>query len=377
MKLYEYVIRRLILMVFVLFVVSVIVFFLTRGPLPPGSALAPYISPRLNDLQKLQLAQSLGVATPSCPSFTAFTSKAPGCIVPLYMQYFSWLQKVLFTGNWGLSQIPGIGSGVPTWTLFTERFPFTAELAVTGGILTIVVALPLGIVSATHNNKVPDHASRIFALTGYSMPIFWLGYLLQLLFVIYITLQRGPFQVGLLASNGVLSTNCALCFPNPGRISFFTGATIIDSLLSGNVPYFWDSLLALVLPAITLSFATLGALTRVVRSSMMESLRQDYILLARSKGISERTVIYRHALKNALLPAITIMGLIFAALLGGVVVVEYIFSWPGIGAAALQAALYLDINFLELYTLVTALIIVVSNLAVDVLYAYLDPRIRY
>ncbi|SRR5579875_345477 len=377
MKLYEYVIRRLILMIFVLFIVSVIVFFLTRGPLPPGSVLAPYITPRLNDIEKLQLAQALGVATAGCPSFSAFTSMQPGCIVPIYMQYFSWLQKVLFTGNWGLSQIPGIGTGLSTWTLFTERFPFTAELAIAGAILTIIVAVPLGIVSATHNNKVPDHASRIVALTGYSMPIFWLGYILQIIFVIYITLPRGPFQVGLLPSNGVLATNCAICFSNPGRIGIFTGAPVIDSLISGNVPYFWDSFVALILPTITLSFSTLGALTRVVRSSMMESLRQDYILLARSKGISERSVIYRHALKNALLPAITIMGIIFAALLGGVVVVEYIFSWPGIGAAALQAALYLDINFLELYTLVTALIIVVSNLAVDVLYAFLDPRIRY
>lgn len=377
MKLYEYVIRRLILMIFVLFVVSLIVFFLTRGPLPPGSVLAPYITPRLNDMQKLQLAQELGVATGGCPSFAAFTAKQAGCIVPIYLQYFSWFQKVLFTGNWGISQIPGIGSGLSTWTLFASRFPFTAELAIAGAILTIIVALPLGIVSATHNNRVPDHTSRIFALTGYSMPIFWLGYILQIVFVIYLTIPRGQYVVGLLPSNGILSTDCAICFADPGKIRIYTGAPIFDALLSGNIPYFWDSFVPLILPAITLAFSTLGYLTRVVRSSMMESLRQDYILLARSKGISERTVIYRHALKNALLPAITIMGIIFALLLGGVVVVEYIFSWPGIGVAALQAALYLDINFLELYTLVTALIIVVSNLAVDILYAFLDPRIRY
>jgi len=135
--------------------------------------------------------------------------------------------------------------------------------------------------------------------------------------------------------------------------------------------------LAIVLPAFTLSFGTLGALTRVVRSSMMECLRQDYIVLARSKGLRERTVVYRYALKNAMLPALTITGYIAAALLGGAVIVEDVFSWPGIGAAALDASLYLDVNFLELYTLVAAVIIVVANLVVDVLYAYLDPRVRY
>lgn len=235
----------------------------------------------------------------------------------------------------------------------------------------------MGIVSATHNNKVPDHASRIVALTGYSMPIFWLGFILQIVFVIYLRIQHGPYSFGLLPSSGVLGTQCGICLSNPGTIKTISGVPILDSLLSGNPSYFWDSVVALILPTITLGYSTLGALTRVVRSSMMEALRQDYILLARSKGLAERTVIYRHALKNAILPAITIAGLIFAFLLGGVVVVEYVFAWPGVGQAALQASLYFDINFLELYTLVTAMIIVVANLSVDILYAFIDPRIRY
>jgi ABC-type dipeptide/oligopeptide/nickel transport system permease component len=372
MKLYEYVIRRLILMVFVLFIVSVIVFVLTRAFLPPSSALAPYISPRMNDPAKLQLAQSLGVATKGCPSWYDFTISKPGCIVPIYQQYFSWLWAVLH-GNWGFSLLPSLSSGMTTWQLFTTRFPLTAELAVAGSILTFVVAIPLGIVSATHNNKVPDHLSRIVALTGYSMPVFWLGFILQILFVLYIRVNGLP----LLNSNQDLATQCAICVANPGSINTYTGAPLVDALLSGNVSYWWDSFIAIILPTITLAFATLGALTRIVRSSMMECLRQDYILLARSKGLRERTVIYRHALKNAMLPAITVTGYIFAALLGGVVVVEDVFSWPGIGAAAVSASIYVDVNFLELYTLVTALIIVLSNLAVDVLYAYLDPRIRY
>jgi ABC-type dipeptide/oligopeptide/nickel transport system permease component len=376
MKLYEYVIRRLILMVFVLFVVSVIVFYLTRGILPPSSALAPYITPRMTDPVKLSEAQALGVATSSCPSWDAFIARAPGCVVPTYIQYFSWLKQV-FEGNWGFSLIPGLSPGTTTWNLFSGRFPLTAELAIAGAILTIFVAIPMGIISATHNNKAPDHASRIIALTGYSMPIFWLGFILQIVFVIYIRIRYGAYTFGLLPSNGILGMSCGICFTNPGTISTITGMPVVDALVSGNLRYFWDSFVALILPTITLSYSTLGALTRVVRSSMMEALRQDYILLARSKGLSERTVIYRHALKNAILPAITIAGLIFAFLLGGVVVVEDVFSWPGVGQAALEASLYFDINFLEIYTLVTALIIVVANLAVDVLYAFLDPRIRY
>lgn len=376
MKLYEYILRRLVLMVFVLFAVSVIVFYLTRGVLPPASALAPYLTPRMNDVTKLVEAQSLGVATASCPSWSSFTTGAPGCVVPLYIQYFTWLRNV-FAGNWGFSLIPGVGTGTTTWHLFVSRFPLTAELAIASGILTIVVAIPLGIVSATHNNKAPDHASRIVALTGYSMPIFWLAFLLQIIFVIYIRIQHGQYSFGLLPSNGLLGKTCGICIPNPGTINTYTGMPLIDALLSGNGAYFWDSFVALILPTLTLAYGTMAAMTRVLRSSMMEALRQDYILLARSKGIAERTVIYRHALKNAMLPAITIAGLIFAYLLGGVVVVEDIFAWPGVGQAILQASLYLDANFLELYTLVFALVIVLANLCVDILYAVLDPRIRY
>ncbi len=235
----------------------------------------------------------------------------------------------------------------------------------------------MGIISATHNNRLPDHLSRMLALLGYSMPIFWLGFLLQLFFGVYVSVPKGPYSLGLLPISGAISTTCAICFANSGEVVSYTGAPLIDATLSGNFPYFWDSFVALILPTITLSFSTLGALTRIVRSSMMEALRQDYILLARSKGLKERVVIYRHALRNALLPAITIAGLIFAFLLGGVIIVENIFAWPGIGQAALSATFALDINFLELYVLVTALIIVIANLGVDILYAVLDPRIRY
>lgn len=380
MKLYEYAIRRLALLGLVLIAVSIIVFYITRAFLPPISAVAPFLTPRMTDSVRLQTAVSVGVATASCPSWAALVAGQKSCLVPVYAQYFTWLENVL-KGNWGYSQIPGIGSGTPTWVLFTSSFPMTVELALISAILILIIALPLGIISATHNNKPPDHAARVIAIAGYSMPIFWLGYILQLVFVLYLTLNIGGFYYGLFPASGSVAGGvgsvCALCIANPGTVSAYTGVPIIDGLLSLNFVYAWDAGVAVFLPALTLCVGSIGALTRIVRSSMMEALRQDYILLARSKGLKERTVIYRHALKNALLPALTVTGLIFAALLGGAVIVEQVFSWPGVGRIALQAALSLDVNFLELYTLVTALILVLANLIVDIMYAAIDPRIRY
>ncbi|MGP8124255.1 MAG: ABC transporter permease [Nitrososphaerales archaeon] len=378
MKLYQYVIRRLILAVFVLLAISVIVFVLLRGPLPPESVLAPYVTPKMGAAEKLQLAQSLGVATSSCPSYTAFSQRAAGCIVPLYQQFFAWLGQV-FKGNWGFSNLPGIsGLGETTLQVFSAKFPYTAELAISGSFLTILVALPLGIVSATHNNKLPDHLSRLVALLGYSVPIFVFGYLLQLVFGLYISIPTGGgLSKGLLPISGSFAQNCAICISNPGSVTAYTGAPIFDGLLSGNIPYFWDGLVAMFLPALALAVTTIAALTRILRSSMLEALRQDYVLLARSKGLRNRVVIYRHALRNALLPAITVSGLIIAFLFGGAVLVETVFALPGIGAAAVAASIVFDVNFLEMYILVTAFIIVLANLAVDIIYAKLDPRIRY
>ncbi|MDV3276928.1 MAG: ABC transporter permease [Nitrososphaerales archaeon] len=377
MRLYQYVLRRLIFAVFVLLACSVIVFWLLRGPLPPESVLAAYITPKMNDPEKLQLAQTLGVATSSCPSYSALSQHVAGCVVPLWQQYFGWLSNAL-SGNWGYSFLPGIsGTGETTWEVFAGRFPYTAELALVGSILTILIALPLGVISATHNNSIPDHTSRLFALLGYSVPLFVLGYVYQLFFGLYLTVPHGGFAVGLLPVEGQVGTTCAICFANPGQVTAYTGAPLFDAILSGNPAYFWDALVAVFLPAFTLATGTIAALTRVLRSSMLEVLRQDYILLARSKGLSDRVVIYRHALRNALLPAVTIAGLIVATLFGGVVLIEIVFSWPGIGAAAVQASLSFDTGFLELYTLATVGIIVLANLSVDLIYAKLDPRIRY
>jgi ABC-type dipeptide/oligopeptide/nickel transport system permease component len=373
LKLYEYAIRRILLMGLVLFGLSLMMFYLTRAFLPPSFALAPYIHPSMNDAQKLALAQTLGVATQSCPSFQAFSLLQHGCLVPVYAQYSGWLSDVL-KGDWGLTLIPGISSTpVTTLSVFFDRFPYTAQLAVMGAILTILIGIPLGIVSATRNNRWPDHISRIVSLGGYSIPQFWFGYVLLIFFVLYVRVDG----LGLLPGSFSLTPNCFICFANAGTAHAYTGAPIIDGILSGNFRYAWDSFVSMILPAVTLSITSIGALTRIVRSSMLEVLKQDYILLARSKGLQERVVVYRHALRNALLPAVTVAGLLTAFLFGGVVVIEIVFDIPGVGYTSLLAANAFDINFIELYVLVTALIIVVTNLAVDIIYAKLDPRIRY
>jgi peptide/nickel transport system permease protein len=331
-------------MILVLFGVSLIVFYLSRG--------YPTKFPPWGEYVTLQMSQSE----------IAYIKQVHGFNLPLYEQYFYWLRDIA-VGNWGVSHWAGDQN---TLSVFASRFPLTVELAVASIIITIAVGLPLGIFSAVKNNKLPDYASRILALSGYSTPIFWLGFLFQLLFSYYFVLWGLPG----LPSSGYTSPSYV------GTVPVITGIPMLDALLEGNLGYFGSSFIYLILPSITLSFASLGYITRIVRSSMLEVLRQDYITMARSKGLTERVVIYRHALKNALIPVVTVAGVLFASLLGGVVVVEYVFSWPGVGQAALRATFANDTNFLMLYTIVSAAVIVVANLCVDVLYGVIDPRIR-
>jgi ABC-type dipeptide/oligopeptide/nickel transport system permease component len=331
-------------MIVVLFGVSLIVFYLSRGYPSKFPPWAQYVTLQMSqaDIQRIK--------------------EVNGFNLPLYDQYFYWLKDVA-VGNWGISHWAGDQS---TLAVFASRFPLTVELAVASLVITLTVGIPLGILSAIKKNKPPDYASRILALSGYSMPIFWLGFLFQLLFSYYFRLWGLP----VLPSSGYASQNFI------GTVHVITGIPILDAIIEGKPGYLQSSLVHLILPAVTLSFASLGYITRIVGSSMLEVLRQDYITMARSKGLTERVVIYKHALKNALIPVITVAGVLFASLLGGVVVVEYVFSWPGVGEAALQATFANDTNFLMLYTLVSAAIIVIANLCVDILYGVIDPRIR-
>jgi peptide/nickel transport system permease protein len=320
------------------------VFYLARGFPEAFDPVAPYIHPRMTaeEIEEVR--------------------RVHGFDQPLHIQYLFWLRDALngdfgITGVWANSQ--------PTAEVFAAGFPLTVQLSVAAIILTVTIGIPLGIISALKNNKIPDHISRIFALIGYSTPSYWFGFILQLVFFYYFIQWGLPH----LPSSGATGME--------GVVPKVIGMPILDGLLAGNLVYTLDAFAHLILPAFSLSFISLGFLARIVRASMLEVLRQDYITLARSKGLKERVVIYRHALKNALAPAVTLTGIFFAALLGGAMITEFVFNWPGVGRLSLLALNNADSNFLLLYTLVLAVIVVLSNLVVDVIYVFLDPRIRY
>lgn len=239
-------------------------------------------------------------------------------------------------------------------------FPATFELATIAVILAFGLGVPFGIISAYRKDRWPDHVSRVFALGGVAVPPFWLGMMLMLLF--YMTL-------GILPGDGRLSI---LTTP-PTRI---TGLFLIDSLLAGQPGTFLEALSHLILPAVTLSAALIGIVTRITRSSMLEALAKDYVRTARSKGLTERVVVYRHALRNALLPVVTVMSMIYGNALAGSVLVESIFSWPGMGTYAVRAIQMLDFPAVMGFTVFIAILYVLVNLVVDVLYFYIDPRIK-
>jgi peptide/nickel transport system permease protein len=271
----------------------------------------------------------------------------------------------LLRGDWGYSR----SLSEPVLQALLQRFPATIELTLAAMLWVLFIGIPAGIISALKNNKIPDHLSRITALTGSSTPVFWLGLILQLVFFYYFQLLGLPY----LPSNGIVNSALALQYP----ITRITGVTVLDTLITGNWIMLEDSLAHLILPSFALGFVSLGIVMRITRSSMLEVLRQDYIVLARSKGLAERVVIFKHALKNAMMPTLTVAGLAVASLLAGAPLTETVFAWPGIGGLAVNAISRNDASLIMGFTLMTALILVLVNLGVDILYAWLDPRIKY
>ncbi|MBC7107625.1 MAG: ABC transporter permease [Methanomassiliicoccales archaeon] len=338
MKLGAYIIRRLLLLLPVLLGVSVFIFTLTRIG---GNPAAAYMSERMTPEQVAQIYEKFHLNE------------------PIYVQYWYWLDGILH-GDWGYSKV----ARAPVTTAIGWYFPATAELAIISMIIAVVVGIALGTISAVKRDTPVDHATRVIALSGVSLPIFWLGLILQ--YVFFYKLQWFP-------SGGRYD---ALLYLREGPIQRYTGFWTIDTLLSGNLTLFGDALMHLALPAITLSFGTIAIITRIMRSSMLEVLNQDYIKTARSKGLPEKTVIKKHARKNALIPTTTIVGLSFGGLLGGAVLTETIFSWPGMGQWSTAAITMNDWASIMGFVLVTALIYVIANLVVDILYAFLDPRVR-
>jgi peptide/nickel transport system permease protein len=249
--------------------------------------------------------------------------------------------------------------------LIAQRLPATVELALWSAVPIIGGGIWLGVISALNHNKLADQVIRVFTTLGWSFPTFVFGLLMILIF--YAKLQWFP--------PGRLSDEFNMVVMSPD-FNRYTNMNTIDGLLNFRLDVFWDALRHLILPIVTLSYVIWARILRVTRSSMLETLRQDYMRTARSKGLAEKTVIYRHAFRNALLPVVTIGGMMVVGLLNGVVVAEVIFNYPGMGSAAARAAGSLDALAVLGFVLFGGIVLLVSNLVVDVMYAFLDPRIR-
>ncbi|ASA26406.1 peptide ABC transporter permease [Paenibacillus donghaensis] len=276
---------------------------------------------------------------------------------PLYTQFFSYVGQ-LFQGDIGYAYHTGhsVASDLST------RFPATIELTLFSILIAILIAIPVGIVAATRKESIVDHISRVFSLIGACVPIFWLG--LMFIYIFYSILGWAPAPMGRISGD----------LNPPVHI---TGLYVLDSLLSGDMIALRSSLTHLLLPAICLSTGTMAIVARMTRSSMLEIIDQDFVRTARAKGLRESAVIYKHALANALIPTLTVLGLQFGYLMGGAVITETIFSWPGIGSYVTDSILAADYAPIQAFTLVSAILYCGINLAVDLIYGLIDPRIRY
>jgi len=252
---------------------------------------------------------------------------------PIYVQYIDFLGRAV-QGDFGRS----FQNREPAWDLVMDALPRTAQLAFAALVIGVIVAVPLGLLAAIYHNSFIDFAVTTMAMFGRTLPNFWLGIMLILLFSV--TLRWLP-----VSGTGELSDEP-----------------------------FWKHL---ILPAVTLSTGLIATLTPLIRSSMLEVIHEEYIVTARSKGLRDYVVIFRHALRNALIPVVTMLGLNLAWLLGGAVIIEQVFAWPGMGRLMIQAIFARDNSVVQAGLFVIALIILFSNLLVDILYTFLDPRIRY
>jgi peptide/nickel transport system permease protein len=331
------VVRRLLLMVPLLLGMTLIAFLISHSvPADP-------------------VAAHLGQRSMEDPAIVAAFRQQWGLDKPLPEQYLTYLRNLL-QGNMGVS----IRTHEPVATELGRYLPASAELAIAATLVGILVGVPFGVVSAVRRNQWVDHVVRAVSLLGVSSPVFWLG--LVALYVFY-------FRLGWLPGPGRLDVGMA----EPTHI---TGLYTVDSLLTGNWPVLAASLRHLFLPGLVLASVYLGLVTRMTRSSMLEVLGADYVRTARGKGLRERSVIYHHALGNALIPTITVLGLAFGDILAGTVLTETIFSWPGIGRYAYQSAVTLDFPAIMGVSLVIAAVFITVNLATDLAYVVLDPRLR-
>ncbi|UQR61695.1 ABC transporter permease [Bradyrhizobium sp. C-145] len=337
MGFFNYVMRRFALALPTLFGVSVICFTLTY--LLPGNPAMVKAGPFATPEHLAEMEHQMGLDR------------------PFPEQYYRYVSGI-FKGDLGESA----STGRPVSQDFLQRLPATLELNLASLLIAIVIGLPLGVLSAVHRDTLVDHIGRVVGIMGVAMPSFLTG--LLFVYVFFYMLNVAPSPLGRLGSG----------IEPPAHI---TGLYVIDSLLTGNWTTLRSSLNQLMLPAATLGLSAIAPVARMVRSTMLEILESDYIKAAWAAGLPRRTVIYRDALRNALIPVITISGIVFGFLMAGNAVVESVFSWPGIGNYAVTALLTKDSAPIQSFILFVAVTCVMVNLAVDIAYGLVDPRIRF
>lgn len=335
---YRYIIRRLIAMPLLLLGIVSIAFLLTH--FTKGDPLISIIGERQMDN----------------PIVVAAARARWGLDRSLPEQYLVYIGNLL-TGDFGTSLRTKQGVGLD----LAQRLPATLELVIAAMLIGSLGGIALGVVAAHNRDRSADHSARLFALVGSSLPVFWSGLLVLYLF-----------------------TNVMRVLPGPGRLDartsappFTTGFYTLDSLLAGDLATFGEAITHLILPACVLGWTVMGIVSRLVRASMLDVLHQDYIVAARAKGASESRVLLNHALRNALIPTLTIIGFSFAYLITGAVLSETIFSWPGVGSYAVDATRNLDYPAIMGVTIVGGTAFLLTNLATDIAYAFADPRIRF
>ncbi len=332
-----YIIIRILLAPLMLWTITTLVFLLLRAT--PGDPVDAVLGNRAPDSVKEEYRQQLGLAD------------------PLWLQYIRYIGSLLRL-DLGTSIT---SQGQKVWEIIQQHFPATVELSVCGMAIAFLVGIGVGTLAASRSGTVWDVGGRLFGIITYSIPLFWMGMVVQLIF----SVQLGWFPIG---------TRYPISLATPEG---FTGLYTIDSLFSGNLVQFFTAIYYLALPSLTLGLLLSGIFERIVRVNLKQTLKADYVEAARARGIHERRIVFAHALKNAMIPVITVLGLTLAALLGGAVLTEVTFSWPGLGNRLYEAISGRDYPTVQGIMVFFATIVVIASIAIDIVNALIDPRIRY
>jgi len=311
-----------------------------------GDPLAAYVTEKTTDAQYEALAEKHGINE------------------PISVQYVIYLHSVI-TFDWGYSEVVD----TPVSEALKYRFAATLELSILAFVVAVVTALPLGIYSSIRQNRWHDHSIRFFALLGSAIPIFWFALILQ-----YIVVELNSY--GLLDNWPITYRTDAQLWEIEDPIETPTNFLLVDAIAAGSWIHLKDALQHMILPATVLAYGSMATIIRLMRGNMLDVLGQDYIRTAKSKGLSENQITYKHGAPNAMIPTVTLLGMGFAGLINGSVLTETIFSWPGLGAWAITAMKSLDISAILAYTLFSAFLYIIANLIVDIMYAFLDPRVE-